>query len=388
MEPMSIIQVWLSLDGRISRSTYWLKYFVPVLFVFLVLSARSPYQFQFQLNSALGVLGVLTILVLILFIALVIWGFIAVGVKRYHDLDKSGWWLLISLIPVIGEIWVFIELGFRPGSIGPNRFGAAADLLSENERFGGGSHSKWRKAGIFFVVVAIVVAVGGGLSLIFPDKSDYAKCTEGTGDPDYRIDYCTRVIESSGGLAYADKGDHDQAVRLKLRPDYALAFNNRGLAYADKGDYDRAIQDYDEAIRLKPGFAMAFNNRGAVYDSKGEYDRAIQDYDEAIRLKPGFAMAFNNKAWTLATANVSHVRDEHEAVRLASEAVRLNDNPIFRDTLATAYAEAGQFDNAVMEQQRAIEMLRAAGERDAVPDYQSRLDLYRRRQPYRQSDSR
>jgi uncharacterized membrane protein YhaH (DUF805 family) len=354
MEPMSIIQVWLSLDGRISRSTYWLKYFVPVLFVFLVLSAGSPYQFQFQLNSALGVLGVLTILVLILFIALVIWGFIAVGVKRYHDLDKSGWWLLISLIPVIGEIWVFIELGFRPGSIGPNRFGAAADLLSENERFGGGSHSKWRKAGIFFVVVAIVVAVGGGLSLIFPDKSDYAKCTEGTGDPDYRIDYCTRVIESSGGLAYADKGDHDQAVRLKLRPDYALAFNNRGLAYADKGDYDRAIQDYDEAIRLKPGFAMAFNN----------------------------------KAWTLATANVSHVRDGHEAVRLASEAVRLNDNPIFRDTLATAYAEAGQFDNAVMEQQRAIEMLRAAGERDAVPDYQSRLDLYRRRQPYRQSDSR
>ena len=85
----------------------------------------------------------------------------------------------------------------------------------------------------------------------------------------------------------------------------------------------------------------------------------------------------------MATANVAYLRDGHEAVRLAREAVRLNDDAIFRDTLAAAYAEVGQFDNAITEQQRAIEMLRAAGEHDAVADFESRLDLYRRNQPYR-----
>ncbi len=71
-------------------------------------------------------------------------------------------------------------------------------------------------------------------------------------------------------------------------------------------------------------------------------------------------------------------------MRLAREAVRLENDPYYRDTLAAAYAEAGQFDNAVAEQERAIEMLWAAGQRDEIADYQTRLDLYRGRQPYRE----
>ena len=54
------------------------------------------------------------------------------------------------------------------------------------------------------------------------------------------------------------------------------------------------MRDYDHAIRLKPDYALAFNNRGFVYAKKGQLDRAIQDYDEAIRLKPNDAMAFLN----------------------------------------------------------------------------------------------
>ncbi len=86
----------------------------------------------------------------------------------------------------------------------------------------------------------------------------------------------------------------------------------------------------------------------------------------------------------LATASNAQARDGREAVRLAREAVRLDDHPGYRDTLAAAYAEAGRFDDAVAEQERAIEMLRAAGRHDEVADYRSRLDLYRRGQPYRE----
>jgi tetratricopeptide (TPR) repeat protein len=57
------------------------------------------------------------------------------------------------------------------------------------------------------------------------------------------------------------------------------------LAYFAKGQYERAIQDYDEAIRLRPNYAKAFNNRGNAYRKLGQNERAIEDYDEAIHLK-------------------------------------------------------------------------------------------------------
>ena len=62
----------------------------------------------------------------------------------------------------------------------------------------------------------------------------------------------------------------------------------------------------------------------------------------------------------------------------------LIDDPEPRGTLAAAYAEAGRFDDAVVEQERAIEMLQAAGRHDQVAGYRSHLDLYRRGQPYRE----
>lgn len=47
---------------------------------------------------------------------------IAVGVRRLHDIDRSGWWVLIWLVPLIG--WIFIIVwGCTRGGDGPNRFG-------------------------------------------------------------------------------------------------------------------------------------------------------------------------------------------------------------------------------------------------------------------------
>ena len=87
--------------------------------------------------------------------------------------------------------------------------------------------------------------------------------------------------------------DYDQAIRLK--PDYADAFNNRGIARQAKGDLDGALADYDEAIRLQPDYADAFNNRGIARYDQGDLDGALADYNEAIRLKPDFALALSNR---------------------------------------------------------------------------------------------
>jgi uncharacterized membrane protein YhaH (DUF805 family) len=47
---------------------------------------------------------------------------ISVGVRRLHDIDKSGWWLLISLVPFVGGI-ILIVFYCLEGTRGPNRFG-------------------------------------------------------------------------------------------------------------------------------------------------------------------------------------------------------------------------------------------------------------------------
>ena len=52
------------------------------------------------------------------------WIGLALAVKRWHDRDKSGWWVLINLIPLIGWIWSFVEVGCLRGTVGPNQYGA------------------------------------------------------------------------------------------------------------------------------------------------------------------------------------------------------------------------------------------------------------------------
>lgn len=100
------------------------------------------------------------------------------------------------------------------------------------------------------------------------------------------------------GIATIDQDEEllffSEAIRLK--PDFARAFNNRGYARFCADDLEGAIRDYNEAIRLKPDFAKAFNNRGMARYFKFDFEGAIQDYNEAIRIKPDYINAIYNRA--------------------------------------------------------------------------------------------
>ena len=54
---------------------------------------------------------------------LMLWPSLAVCAKRWHDVDKSAWWILISLVPFVGGIIALVFNGFIPGTPGTNRFG-------------------------------------------------------------------------------------------------------------------------------------------------------------------------------------------------------------------------------------------------------------------------
>ena len=62
----------------------------------------------------------------LVYIIVGMWITITISIKRFHDRGKSGWWILIMFIPLIGPLWWLIELGFFRGDPGPNAYGPPA----------------------------------------------------------------------------------------------------------------------------------------------------------------------------------------------------------------------------------------------------------------------
>ncbi len=105
----ALIERYNTFTGRASRDEFW--WFV--LFVLLVWIAANV------IDAALGS----PLLQLVVSLALLV-PWLAVVVRRLHDADRSGWWALLLLLPVIGLI-ALIVIGLKPGTAGENRFGPA-----------------------------------------------------------------------------------------------------------------------------------------------------------------------------------------------------------------------------------------------------------------------
>ena len=95
---------------RSSRSEYW--WFM--LFYFLVGLVVTIIQFTMEMTR-----GIIDLLVFLVFIVPTI----SVTARRLHDIGRSGWWLLIGLIPLIGGL-ILLYWAVKPGDDGDNRFGA------------------------------------------------------------------------------------------------------------------------------------------------------------------------------------------------------------------------------------------------------------------------
>jgi len=119
MENIDFKHLLFMFDGRINRAKFWLG--VVILWVayavlgIIITTGRD--------SSILFALAIVAYFVLI-------WPNLAVSIKRWHDRDKSGWWVLIVLIPIVGPIWAIVETGFLPGTPERNQYGP--DPLAPN----------------------------------------------------------------------------------------------------------------------------------------------------------------------------------------------------------------------------------------------------------------
>jgi uncharacterized membrane protein YhaH (DUF805 family) len=112
-------------QGRANRAKWWLvalAIFVVEMIVFAALFGGVAMSGDPEQIRA-AVMAPLALVVLVVFGVVATWVSLAVAVKRYHDRNKSGWWILIVFVPVIGGLWYFIECGFLRGTPGPNSYG-------------------------------------------------------------------------------------------------------------------------------------------------------------------------------------------------------------------------------------------------------------------------
>jgi len=128
------LQTFTSFNGRIPRKTFWLALIVMIVITWILeiilfsifgvsmMSMDPNATPEAQAAAAEQAMSGMAIPLVIL-ILLTIWPSLAIYAKRWHDRDKSGWWTLIGLVPIIGGLWMLIELGFLRGTEGPNRFG-------------------------------------------------------------------------------------------------------------------------------------------------------------------------------------------------------------------------------------------------------------------------
>ena len=203
-----------------------------------------------------------------------------------------------------------------------------------------------------------------------------------------RLDPSNAGWYSLRGNALAEKkaydaaiADHNHAIRLDSK--LAVAYLGRGFAWSRKHEFDKSIADYNEAIRIDPGNPVAHYNRGVAHGKKKDFERAIVDYSETIRLDPKHSLAYNSRAWLWATCPDARFRDGKRAVESATNACELSEwkNAFDVDTLAAAYAEAGEFDAAMKWQTKANALYTTPENRKRG---EARLKLYQEKKPYRE----
>lgn len=202
----------------------------------------------------------------------------------------------------------------------------------------------------------------------------------------------TRISEAfeatRRGTVLLQEGKLEDAIRefseaISLDSEFFAAYSRRGHAYIMAGAYELGMKDLNDAISLNPT-EMTYTDRCAAHYMYRQYESAFQDCNQAIRLDPLYHIPYNFLAWMMATANDPRLRNGKIAVEYALKACGLMPwiIPGHFDTLAAAYAEVGNFEEAIRWQEKALGF--PDFPKDELAGARRRLGLYRASKPYRE----
>ncbi len=171
----------------------------------------------------------------------------------------------------------------------------------------------------------------------------------------------------------------------QLAPQFAHAWYTLGLAHRARGALDLAEQVWRRALAAAPTYLPARMALVGVSLARSDYAGAVALVKEGIEANPNELELINGLAWLLATCPAEGVRDGRRAVELAEQTCKATSfrNHVYLDTLAAAYAEAGDFTEALKTVGQAIRLAREGNDAEALRRYQERQALYQQNRPYR-----
>jgi tetratricopeptide (TPR) repeat protein len=193
--------------------------------------------------------------------------------------------------------------------------------------------------------------------------------------------------------AQLKKGEVENARRsvdaaLRSDPTFWPALYTRAGVFLRQGKPELAIQDCSEALRQHPVFFEAALLRASANAALGRYAESLKEIEHVIAIRPrttALARALRDRAWLRATCPDPSFRNGRQAIKDATAACRIMswDDEDMIDTLAAAYAEAGDFDSAVRYEEQALAVKGITAE-DSTR-LQNHLALFKQHQPVRSS---
>ena len=204
-------------------------------------------------------------------------------------------------------------------------------------------------------------------------KADYVNAWFNRGEIQYELGKFEEAI-----------ADYSQA--LELAPGDFGAYTSRGHSYFQMRKYDAALNDYSSAIDAAPKNAAAHANRGDAHRCLQHWEECAKDFRKAIELNPSSPRGYQGAAWLMVTCPDDRIRNAKLGLQAATKATELASEEDYQilDTLAAAYANAGQFEDAVATISKAI----AVAPQTVTPVLTQRLELYSAETPYRETLAR
>jgi len=168
-------------------------------------------------------------------------------------------------------------------------------------------------------------------------------------------------------------------------PDEPVYHNAVAAVLAAQGDLAGAQVEFTEAERMNPHYAQPHIELARIYLSLGEDDRARKELHAAVQAAPNQVETLTNVARILAVNSTAAKSDGADALALALRANALSGNrePEVFDVLGMAFAATGDFTNAVVCAQNALELAPAANLKN-TNEFHLRLERYQNRQPWRE----
>lgn len=179
----------------------------------------------------------------------------------------------------------------------------------------------------------------------------------------------------------------------ELRPNVPYLAGDLGYLYLSSGEIKLGRKFLRLANRLQPSEGNIIRHLAEAEFVNGNFLTAAQLLDRSIEMNPGKRRPKELMAWLLATSPFEENRDGDQGRKIMEPLVTMvgDRSPATLEIYAACYAESGDFENAIKHQQNAIELIRAGKALESYSQQQndgmaSRLELYRRRLPYRMED--